>query len=64
MKQSRDIYEEGPAQFLQQNQLLHSTSKRAVYQGGHCWGKMLEHNMCMPLAAENWGWMDQHEWEP
>ena len=27
--------------------------KRAVYQGGHCWGKMLQTTMCMPFA-EDW----------
>ncbi len=37
--------------------------KRAVYQGGYCWDKMLERNMCMP-PAENWGWMNPHEWKP
>ena len=31
--------------------------KRAVYQGGHCWGKMLQTTMFMP-SAEDWGWVD------
>ena len=28
--------------------------KTAVYQGGHCWGKMLKTTICMP-SAEYWG---------
>ena len=37
--------------------------KRAVYQGGHCWGKMLQTTMCMP-SAEDWGWVDPQQWKP
>ena len=37
--------------------------KRAVYQEGHCWGKMLQTTMCMP-SAEDWGWVDPQQWKP
>ena len=32
--------------------------KRAVYQGGHCWGKMLQTTMFMPSAV------DPQQWKP
>ena len=31
--------------------------KRAVYQGGHCWGKMLQATIGMQLNGD-WGWVD------
>ena len=38
--------------------------KRAVYQGGHCWGKMFHVTMDMPPAGD-WGWVDPHKyWSP
>ena len=37
--------------------------KRAVYQGGHCWGKMVHVTMGMPSAVD-WGWVDPHNWRP
>ena len=37
--------------------------KRAVYQGGHCWGKILESTMCMP-STEDWGWIGPQDWKP
>ena len=37
--------------------------KRAVYQGGHCWGKAFEVVMTMP-SPESWGWIDPPNWKP
>ena len=34
--------------------------RRAVYQGGHCWGKMLHVCLDMP-TPENWGWVNSLE---
>ena len=37
--------------------------KRAVYQGGHCWGKTLQ--VCLDLPTPgNWGWVDPSNWKP
>ena len=36
--------------------------KRAVYQGGHCWGKMLEIIICM-ASAEDWDGFDPQVWK-
>ncbi|XP_071853660.1 uncharacterized protein [Apostichopus japonicus] len=38
-------------------------TKRAVYQGGHCWGKALEVCMEMP-SPDKWGWTDPPNWRP
>ena len=37
--------------------------KRAVYQGGHCWGNMFKVAIEMP-SPEDWGWVDPHNWRP
>ena len=37
--------------------------KRAVYQGGHCWGKMLQATFGMPPPGD-WGWVDPQNWRP
>ena len=37
--------------------------KRAVYQGGHCWGQALEVAPNMPSPTD-WGWMDPSDWRP
>ena len=37
--------------------------KRAVYQGGHCWGKMLQATIGMPPPGD-WGWVDPQNWRP
>ena len=37
--------------------------KRAVYQGGHCWGQALEVAPEMPSPTD-WGWMNPHDWRP
>ena len=37
--------------------------KRAVYQGGHCWGRALKTVMNMPSPAD-WGWTDPPTWKP
>ena len=37
--------------------------KRAVYQGGHCWGGMFKSIMDMPSPG-NWGWTDPPNWKP
>ncbi len=37
--------------------------KRAVYQGGHCWGKMLKKNLNLP-SPSNWGWAEPSSWMP
>ncbi len=36
--------------------------KRAVYQGGHCWGKALQVSLNIP-SPQNWGWTDPHSWK-
>ena len=35
--------------------------KRAVYQGVHCWGKMLQVPIGMPPSGD-WGWVDPQNW--
>ena len=35
--------------------------RSAVYQGGHCWGKMLQATIGMPSAG-NWGWVNPSNW--
>ncbi len=37
--------------------------QRSVYQGGHCWGKMLQVRLDMPTPG-NWGWVDPNNWKP
>ena len=37
--------------------------KRAVYQGGHCWGKMVQATIGMPPPGD-WGWVDPQNWRP
>uniref|UniRef100_A0A1X7T7W9 Tesmin/TSO1-like CXC domain-containing protein n=1 Tax=Amphimedon queenslandica TaxID=400682 RepID=A0A1X7T7W9_AMPQE len=37
--------------------------RRAVYQGGHCWGKVYQAAMNLP-SPENWGWTDTNDWKP
>ena len=37
--------------------------KRAVYQGGHCWGHATEAAPEMP-SPENWGWTEPSNWKP
>lgn len=37
--------------------------KRAVYQGGHCWGNAFKVAVDMP-SPEDWGWIDPHNWKP
>ncbi len=37
--------------------------KRAIYQGGHCWGKALQVSLNIP-SPQNWGWTDPHSWKP
>ena len=37
--------------------------KRAVYQVGHCWGKMLQATIGMPPLGD-WGWVDPQNWRP
>ena len=37
--------------------------KRAVYQGGHCWGKMLQVSIHLPSPGD-WGWTDSANWKP
>lgn len=37
--------------------------KRAVYQGGHCWGKALQVHLDMPTPGD-WGWTDPSNWKP
>lgn len=37
--------------------------RRAVYQGGHCWGKMLHVRLDLPTPG-NWGWVDPNNWKP
>ncbi len=37
--------------------------KRAVYQGGHCWGKAFQKFPAIP-TPENWGWTDPSNWTP
>lgn len=37
--------------------------KRAVYQGGHCWGKMLQVTLNLPSPGD-WGWVDPSSWKP
>ena len=37
--------------FLQQKQLLCSTLKEVVCQGGHCWGEMLQVNLDIPTPG-------------
>ena len=38
-------------------------TKRAVYQGGHCWGKAMDRNLIMP-SPKDWGWFDPPQWKP
>ncbi len=35
--------------------------RRAIYQDGHCWGKMLQATIGMPSAGD-WGWVDPSNW--
>ncbi|XDV18177.1 hypothetical protein PO909_023930 [Leuciscus waleckii] len=37
--------------------------KRAVYQGGHCWGQTFEEAPNMPFPTD-WGWIDPSDWRP
>ena len=37
--------------------------KRAVYQGGHCWGNMVQATIGMPPPGD-WGWVDPQNWRP
>ena len=37
--------------------------KRAVYQGGYCWGRSLEAAHELPSPAD-WGWTNPNEWRP
>ena len=37
--------------------------RRAVYQGGNCWGKMLQVTIGMPSAGD-WGWVNPSNWRP
>ena len=37
--------------------------RRAVYQGGHCWGKMLQAAIGMPSVGD-WVWVDPNNWRP
>ena len=41
--------------------LQHTCIKRAVYQGGHCCGKMLQATIGMPPPGE-WGWVNSQNW--
>ena len=38
-------------------------TKRAVYQGRHCWGKAMDRNLIMP-SPKDWGWVDPPQWKP
>ncbi len=42
---------------------LEQHTKRAVYQGGHCWGKMLKKNLNLPSPSD-WGWAEPSSWMP
>jgi len=35
--------------------------KRAVYQGGHIWGKTMLPDSMLP-SPTNWGWGDEERW--
>ena len=37
--------------------------KRAVYQGGYCWGRMFHTTMNLPSPAD-WGWCNPPKWTP
>jgi len=37
--------------------------RRAIYQGGFCWGKSLHAIMDLP-SPEKWGWWDPANWKP
>ena len=37
--------------------------KRAVYQGGYCWGKVLQATIGMPPPGDC-GWVDPQNWRP
>ena len=37
--------------------------QRAVYQGGHCWGKAFQVSFDLPSPG-NWGWTDPNNWKP
>ena len=37
--------------------------QRAVYQGGHCWGKVFQVSFDLPSPG-NWGWTDPNNWKP
>ena len=37
--------------------------KRAVYQGGHSWGKVLQATIGMPPPGD-WGWVNPQNWRP
>ena len=37
--------------------------KRAVYQGGHCWGKAVQVSLDLPSPGD-WGWTDPNSWKP
>ncbi len=43
--------------------VLMQHTRRAVYQGGHCWGKMLQAIADMPSPGD-WGWTDSDNWKP
>ena len=38
-------------------------AKRAVYQGGHCWGKAVQVSLDLPSPGD-WGWTDPNSWKP
>ncbi|MES9879581.1 MAG: hypothetical protein ABW185_01720 [Sedimenticola sp.] len=38
-------------------------TKRATYQGEHCWGNASTVNVEMP-SPEDWGWIDPENWKP
>ena len=40
---------------------LEEHAKRAVYQGGHMWGKKLLPDPVLPLPTD-WGWVKNQEW--
>ena len=43
--------------------LLQHIRRAVVYQGGHCWGKMLQATIGMPPPGD-WGWVNPQNWRP
>ena len=43
--------------------LLEQHIKRAVYQGGHCWGKAHQVSLDLPSPAD-WRWTEPNNWKP